>query len=251
MGFTDISNMGMVDRYKKSGGFIQLLQVLETCGPKKYDQFMNIITEEDPSWAEAIKEKMLSFDKILSWKPEVMLEVLANVNGLAFATAVKGLAPAVQVKFLASLSNQEKRKLEMQLADMKPTPMEVSSCMMKIISETRGLLTSGTLKAAKIDSSLVIPENFEDKLSAKVLKGTSLLESDEMFGDEIPYAVAPGGGIPNLASVPASSSDGITGGSAETEKMQKKLVLLAREAQTLKQENFILKDKLEKIKKIA
>ncbi len=251
MRLTDISNMGMVDRYKKSGGFIQLLQVLETCGPKKYDQFMNIITEEDPSWAEAIKEKMLSFDKILSWKPEVMLEVLANVNGLAFATAVKGLAPELQAKFLASLSNQEKRKLETQLVDMRPTPVEVSSCMMKVISETRGLLTSGTLKAAKIDANLVIPENFEDKLSAKIQKGTSLLESDAMFGDEIPYAVAPGGGIPNLASVPTSSSGGNMGGSAEAEKMQKKLVLLVREVQTLKQENSVLKDKLDKIKKIA
>ena len=120
-----------------------------------------------------------------------------------------------------------------------------------MISETRGLLTSGTLKAAKIDSNLVIPENFEDKLSAKIQKGTSLLESDVMFGDEIPYAVAPGGGIPNLASVPTSSSGGNMGGSAEAEKMQKKLVLLVREVQTLKQENSVLKDKLDKIKKIA
>ncbi len=244
----------MVDRYKKSGGFVQLLQVLETCGPKKYEQFMNIITTEDPSWAEAIKEKMLNFDKILNWKPEVMLEVLANVNGLAFATAVKGLAPDAQTKFLASLSNQDKRKLETQLADMKPTPMEVSSCMMKVISETRGLLTSNTLKAAKIDSNLVIPENFEDKLSAKVQKGTCLLESDVMFGDEIPYAVGPGGGLPNLAAVPnpsIASSVGAGGAAAEAEKMQRKLVTLVREVQTLKQENSVLKDKLEKIKKIA
>lgn len=243
--------MGMVDRYKKSGGFIQLLQVLETCGPKKYEQFMNIITTEDPSWAEAIKEKMLNFEKIISWKPEVILEVLANVNGLAFATAVKGLAPESQSKFLAALSNQDKRKLETQLADMKPTPMEISSCMMKIISETRGLLNSGALKASKIDVNLVIPENFEDKLSSKIQKSTSLLDSDVMFGDEIPYAVAAGAGIPNLASAPSPSPGGNSSGSSEVEKMQKKLVLLVREVQTLKQENSVMKDKLEKIKKIA
>lgn len=253
MVLTDISNMGMVDRYKKSGGFVQLLQVLETCGPKKYEQFMNIITSEDPSWAEAIESKMLNFDKILNWKPEVMLEVLANVNSLAFVTAVKGLAPDAQAKFLASLSNQEKRRFETQLVDMKPTPMEVSSCMMKVISETRGLLTSGTLKAAKIDQNLVIPENFEDKLSAKVQKGNSLLESDVMFGDEIPYAVPAGGGIPNLAAVssPSSSGGSVGGSAAEADKMQRKLVTLVREVQTLKQENSVLKDKLEKIKKIA
>ena len=235
--------MGMVDRYKKSGGFVQLLQVLETCGPKKYDQFMNIINEEDPSWADAIKDKMLSFEKILNWKPEVLLEVLANVNSLAFATALKGLAPAAQEKFLSALSNQEKRRLEQQLADMKPTPVEISSCVMKVISETRGLLTAGTLKASKVDSALVIPENFEDKLASAPAKG-SLLSSDAMFGDEIPFAVtatpgASGGFIPG------------SGGSIELDKLQKKMVVLVREVQTLKQENSVMKDKLEKIKKIA
>ena len=235
--------MGMVDRYKKSGGFVQLLQVLETCGPKKYDQFMNIINEEDPSWADAIKDKMLSFEKILNWKPEVLLEVLANVNSLAFATALKGLSAEAQAKFLSGLSNQEKRRLEQQLADMKPTPVEISSCVMKVISETRGLLTAGTLKAAKVDATLVIPENFEDKLASAPAKG-SLLTSDVMFGDEIPFAVGP---TPGASGGFAPGS----GGSLELDKLQKKMVLLVREVQTLKQENSVMKDKLEKIKKIA
>ena len=244
----------MVDRYKKSGGFVQLLQVLETCGPKKYEQFMKIISEEDPNWAEAIQDKMLTFDKILNWKPEVLLEVLANVNSLAFATALKGLSPESQEKFLSELSNQEKRKLEQQLADMKPTPMETSSCMMKVISETRGLLTTGTLKAAKVDTALVIPENFEDKLASKVSTKGSLLESDTMFGDDIPFAIPPTGGIPASSTPAASSGGGFSagsGGSIELDKLQRKLVVLVREVQTLKQENSVMKDKLEKIKKIA
>ena len=235
--------MGMVDRYKKNGGFVQLLQVLETCGPKKYDQFMNIINEEDPSWADAIKDKMLSFEKILNWKPEVLLEVLANVNSLAFATALKGLSVEAQAKFLSGLSNQEKRRLEQQLADMKPTPVEISSCVMKVISETRGLLTAGTLKAAKVDAALVIPENFEDKLASAPAKG-SLLTSDAIFGDEIPFAVGP---TPGASGGFAPGS----GGSLELDKLQKKMVLMVREVQTLKQENSVMKDKLEKIKKIA
>ncbi|OFZ30347.1 MAG: hypothetical protein A2622_07990 [Bdellovibrionales bacterium RIFCSPHIGHO2_01_FULL_40_29] len=237
----------MVDRYKKSGGFVQLLQVLETCGPKKYDQFMNIISEEDPNWAAAIKEKMLTFEKILNWKPEVLLEVLANVNPLAFCTAIKGLSPEAQNNFLSGLSHQEKRKLENQIEDLKPTPVEISSCVMKVISETRTLLTSGVLKAAKIDQSLVIPESFEEKLSAK--GSASVLDS--MLSDDLSLASQPSGGSHHSAPSTHGGFAAGSNGSAELEKLQKKLVLVTRELQTMKQENSVLKDKLEKIKKIA
>lgn len=250
----DILYMGMVDRYKKNGGFVQLLQVLETCGPKKYDQFMNIIVEEDPNWAEAIKDKMLTFDKILNWKPEVLLEILANVNHLAFGTALKGQTPEVLTKFLGNLSNQEKRKLEQQMDDMKPTAVEISSCMMKVISETRGLLTAGTLKPAKVDASLVIPENFEEKLAAAKVPKAMLITNEAMLGDDIPFAMpTSAGAVANDASGAAAAGGFApgTGGSIELEKLQKKLVLLAREMQSLKQENSVMKDKLEKIKKIA
>lgn len=234
----------MVDRYKKSGGFVQLLQIVETCAPKKYDQFMGIISEEDPSWAEAIKEKMLTFDKIMNWKPEAVMEVLAQVNPLAFATAIKGQTPEKLEKFFSSISHQEKRRIEQQLNDIKPSPAEIYSCMMKVISETRLMLVSGSLKAAKIDAQLVIPDGFEEKLSAKAKSGTLL--STELFSDEDTIAVS---GTTATSAVPSFAAG--TGGALELDKLQKKITILNREAQTLKQENAILKDKLEKIKKIA
>lgn len=235
----------MVDRYKKSGGFVQLLQVIETCGPKKYDQFMGIITEEDPSWAEAIKEKMLTFDKILDWQPEILLEVLANVNSLAFCTALKGIAPDLQNKFLSALSHQERRKLEQRLDDIKPNANEISSCVMKVVSETRALLTAGTLKAAKIDQALVIPEAYEEKLSLKnSLNPTTVTTDSTYFSDTETSGTS-------AVAVGSSGFAAGTTGAIELDKLQKKLVILTREYQIVKQENSVLKDKLEKIKKIA
>ena len=94
---------------------------------------MGIINTEDPSWALAIKEKMLTFDRILSWKPEAILEVLANVNPLAFSTAIKGLNPEQLNKFLSAISHQEKRRIEQQLADIKPNPNEIASCAIELL----------------------------------------------------------------------------------------------------------------------
>lgn len=236
--------MGMVDRYKKNGGFVQLLQVLETCGSKKYDQFMSVISEEDPSWAIAIKEKMLTFDKIINWKPEAILEILAQVNSLTFSTALKGQSPEQLANFMEAVGNQGQRKIEQQMSELQPTPIEISSCMMKVISEARTMLAIGTLKAAKVDAQLVIPEGFEDKLSSKDSRASLGIAPE--VGPEFPDT--------SVAPLPAPAQSAFaagTGGAMELDKIQKKFVLLSRDVQQLKQENSVLKDKLEKIKKIA
>lgn len=232
--------MAMVDRYKKSGGFVQLVQVLETCGIKKREQFMNIISTESPKWAEAINQKMISFEKIVSWRPEILLEILASVNSLAFATALKSLPSDQLEKFLTSLPHQERRKLETSIQDSNPNPNEISSSVMKVITETRQLFVSGSLKYDKVDVALAIPENFEEKLIKGDLGGgsTSSVEAAEAEVQSIQSAInqAQSGGAINQA---------------ELEKIQKKIFLLNKELTALKQENSILKEKLEKIKKIA
>lgn len=235
----DINHMSMVARYKKNGGFVQLLQVMETCGPKKYEQFISIIAAEDPDWAEAIKEKMLTFDKILCWSPETLMEVLAQVNPLAFGAALKGLTEDKLNVFLDKLSPQDKRKMELQLSDANPTAVEISSAVMKVVSETRALLSTSVLKSDKIDPKLTIPENFEDKLS----NGFSSTKSNDVDTSSVSDAISTlsNPGNPNASSIAAF----------EIDKLQKKLTLVNRELQTLKQENILMKDKLDKIKRIA
>lgn len=232
--------MAMVDRYKKSGGFVQLLQVIETCGPKKREQFMGIISQESPNWAEAINQKSLNYEKILSWGPEFLLEIV-TVNMLSFATALKGLPPDQLSAFLGKFAHQDKGKIERAMLDINPNPAEISASQMKVITDTRGLLISGALKADKIDVSLVIPHEFEVTLQ----KGGS-------GGGE----ASSGGGSAAVNEIVSAAlnhnANGATASTvAEVDKLQKKLALLSKEFQVLKQENFILKDKLEKIKKIA
>lgn len=227
--------MAMVDRYKKSGGFVQLIQVIETCSPKKREQFMTIISDESPAWAEALNQKSISFEKILSWKSEVLLEVLAVVNPLAFSAALKSLTPEALDAFFQKLSHQEKRKIETLMQENSQDANGIASSVMKVISETRALLVQGTLKADKIDANLVIPEEFESLLE----KGDQSKQAGAVLSFEGPSsASAIGNGNPAAAT-------------AEIDKLQKKLLLMSKELQSLKQENIVMKDKLEKIKKIA
>lgn len=227
--------MAMVDRYKKSGGFIQLIQVIETCNQKKREQFMTIITDESPEWADGLNQKCITFEKIISWKPEVILDIMASVNLLAFSTSLKSLSPESLDLFLQKLSHQDRKKIEISMQDINPSPNEITSSVLKVISETRNLLVQGTLKADKIDVNLVIPEEYESALE----KAEQTRQSGATLSFDGPSLSFGGGASMN------------TNGSVELDKLQKKLVLLSKEVQSLKQENQVMKDKLEKIKKIA
>lgn len=227
--------MGMVDRYKKAGGFLQLIQVIETCNSKKREQFMNIITTENPEWAEALNQKCLSFDKIISWQAEVILEIIATVNMLSFTAALKGISPEKLETFLQKLSNQDRKKFEIALAEAKPNPNEISSSIVKVISETRLMFVQGALKADKIDPQLAIPEGFESTLDKNG-------QGKQSAGVSLTFDAPPA----------ASNINAIAGNlNAEFDKIQKRIVLLTKEVQTLKSENQVMRDKLEKIKKIA
>lgn len=226
--------MAMVDRYKKSGGFIQLLQVIETCGPKKREQFMKIINEETPKWGEAIEAKMLSFDRILSWKPEGIMEITAQVNPLAFGTALKSLPQEKFDAFAAKLGPNERRKFEQMYKEGSPAPNEISACLMKVINETRLLFASGTLKFDKIDPDLAIPDEFESKLE----KGGGATSGGNRTAEDVVKE--------------ASASSGIQlGNPNEVDSLRRKIVELNNVVTALKRDNVVMKDKLDKIKKIA
>lgn len=227
----------MVDRYKKSGGFIQLLQVIETCGPKKREQFMKIINEETPRWGEAIIAKMLSFEKILSWKPEAIMEITAQMNPLAFGTALKSLPQEKFDEFAAKLGPQERRKFEQLYKEGTPAPNEISACLVKVINETRLLFAAGTLKFDKIDPDLAIPDEIESKLEKGSLGGSSSSGGNHTADDVVKEA---------------SASSGIQlGNPNEVDSLRRKIVELNNVVLALKKDNTSMKDKLDKIKKIA
>ena len=68
--------MAMLDRYKKTGGFNQLLTLLETCGPQKKVKFLEIIRLEDPRWADALEAKMIDLKRFLKWNDSAIAEEL-------------------------------------------------------------------------------------------------------------------------------------------------------------------------------
>lgn len=236
--------MGMLDRYKKSGGFLQLLNLIETCGPEKQQKFLGMIQQEDATWSAAIQQKMLTIPKILSWPDETLAEIFSRVQELTLATALYGLGPEVKARLFKYFSHAQQRRIQDIMDEKNPSNAEVASTYTKIIEEVRQLVKDGYLKLEKIDPELGIPEDVEELLAKGELgvpgfEGVSsptAEQPDESASTPVP-TVATAGVNPSLAS--------------EITAMKKRLQLLTNENTQLKKELATLRSKLEQIKKIA
>lgn len=230
--------MAMLNRYKKSGGFVQLLKLIETFGPQKQEKFMAMIREEDPTWADAIMGKLLSIDRIFSWEANKISEVLARLPEKNFAVAVHGLSEDKKQKVFSQLGHSDLRRLENNLLETKPTEGEISASMEKIIESAREMISAGQLRVEHFDKDLLIEEDIEEKLSS----GTHYFKGEQKETGPIPSAKqeAKPSGAAHQATV-----------SADVETLRQKVIQLQNENKNLKHECKVMKEKLEQIKKIA
>lgn len=232
--------MGMLDRYKKKGGFSQLLQLLETSPTAKREQFLGLIANESPAWEEALRKRILTINRVYSWDGQYLVEIFSRVPPLTLASALHGNPPEQIESLLSCLPPISRRKITDLMAESSPTPAEKSTCISKMLSEVRGFIGQGILRLEKVDPELMTPENIEEVLSMTTF-------SMPVFEPE-----------PGAKSETKSANASETGSSASSSDMQheveflkRKISQLSTEVSSLKNENSILKDKLAQIKRIA
>ncbi|NUM57018.1 MAG: hypothetical protein HUU56_00225 [Bdellovibrionaceae bacterium] len=258
--------MGMLDRYKKKTGFIQLLNLLETSSKTKQEQFLNLIHQENPHWEEALKKRILNIDRIVSWNKETLAEIISRVQPLTLAVALRHFSEEKRNNILAVISQSEQRKIHNLVTETNPTPAEVATCISKVVVEVRTLIQQGIIKLEKIDPELSIPENIEELLSQKQVSthnyteqqnspSTNQQETTESKISEAETNLDFSGFFQKTKASGASSleekSEVPKNNKEELDFLKKKVNLLASENTQLKQELSILRNKLEQIKKIA
>ncbi|PWU14513.1 MAG: hypothetical protein C5B49_13105 [Bdellovibrio sp.] len=246
--------MGMLDRYRKAGGFIQLLTLIETSPPAKKEKFLQLIKEENAPWEGELRRRMLHFDRLAGWDQPSLMEITSRIPDKILAIALHPLDAEKRQKFIKALSYAQKRVVEEFLTGNPPSPSEVSACQAKVLQEVRHLSQTGQLKIEKIDPEMVVPQEIEESLNA-------------MAGHSYSYAAANQGSSTSSASlthrtsdpgpVPGPSAASATGGANSTAAMDE-LKELRRRLQHIQlafeqseKENKILRDKLDQIRKIA
>jgi hypothetical protein len=236
--------MGMLDRYKKKGGFFQLLQLLETSPIAKREQFLGLISAESPVWEDALRKRILTVPRIYSWDPQYLVEIFSRLQPLTLANALHGTSPEEVEKLLSGLPPISRRKITDMIAESNPPAAERTSCLMRVLTDVRSFISQGIIRLEKVDPELLVPEDIEEILyvtSLDSIAQTATVADTSTKGDEksLPPSTAP--------EIPESFGAGV----AELEVLKRKLNHLSSEVNALKHENSILKDKLAKIKKIA
>lgn len=242
--------MSMLARYKKTGGFVQLLALIEGFGQQKREKFLEMIDQENPTWSKALKDKMLSVERIMGWPDQVVIEIFKSLPIKNMAVAIAGLKPEQLPKIMQFFTPSDKRKMDDALAGETPKPEEISSSLVKVIEITRKMIKEGELRPDKFDMGLVIPEEFEASLeSAHAANPAGAgLASSAPIGSSEPTA---GGTVLNF-DLKAKAPDGLDPKAMQDyANLQKLASQLAKDNKILRDENKVFKEKLEQIRKIA
>lgn len=157
--------MSMLNRFRKPGGFQQLLTLIETCDLQKKQNLLQLIGSEDPGWAYLVKLKSIDFDRILSWPQDVLMEITPHLPDKILVTALhiaqisdKKTHQSSADKWLSSLPALKSKEI-ISLAEMTPiNPIEHHSAKIKIIQTVRELESKGILRFSQFDPQLEVDQ---------------------------------------------------------------------------------------------
>jgi FtsZ-binding cell division protein ZapB len=227
--------MSTLARFKKKGGFGQLLQLIETSGTQKREKFLSLIEAEDPRWANAVREKSISMEMILSTNQNTLAEIFSRIRELTIATAAHGFGVSRLTPILPLLNPAQRRQIQEIYDSKKPTEAEINSCYISILTEVRKLIDSQTIKAESLSPGLKIEEGYEEKLIAGTMVGPSVsVDTSDVEALQV-----------------ENTKEGFEKLTQENYNLRLKIKALTKENEVLRQQTTELIAKIEKIVKIA
>ncbi len=160
----------MLARYRRRGGFIQLLNLIESSPPQKRENFLALISQESKVWETEIRKRILSFERILSWNPQYLSEIFSRIQPMNLAVAFRGVPTDKSKLALSGLSPSFLKNIELENSERQPTSSEIFTCQIKVLEEARQLIKKGILKLEKVDPELFINEKIEEIIADQEAK---------------------------------------------------------------------------------
>jgi flagellar motor switch protein FliG len=155
----------MLGRFRKPGGFQQLLSLMESCDQQKRQNLLQLVGTEDPGWAYLVKAKSLSFERILSWPVDVLMEITPYLPDRILVTAYH-MAEALSKKnfsdcherWLQSLPVMKAKEIYNLAQSSSINPIEHHATAVKIIQTVRELEAKGQIRFSNFDPALEIDQ---------------------------------------------------------------------------------------------
>lgn len=152
--------MSVLARYRKKGGFRQLLLLIETSQPIKQEKLLEVVESEDPQWAELIRAKKLTAEIIFSWQDQHIATILEFMKPKMCAALLKAMDEE-RFKSLRSFIPFEKYKgIKEHMDSMEiPRPAEVVAAQNHLLETVRHLDAEKKLEIRYIAPQFDISES--------------------------------------------------------------------------------------------
>jgi flagellar motor switch protein FliG len=151
--------MSILSRYKRPGGFRQLIQLIETSHPPKQEKLLQAIAQEDPYWADLLREKQITPEMVLSWSEDHLLVVFENMNPRHCAVILYGFEPERIQRFFSGLRGESYRQLKQELEDSEsPSTAQLQMARSHMLEVVRHLDEEKKIDLRYIDPSLDLSE---------------------------------------------------------------------------------------------
>ncbi len=155
--------MSTLNRFRKPGGFQQLLLLIETCDPVKQQNLLHLIGMEDPGWAHLVKAKALTIERVLGWPLEVLMEITPPLPDNVLAGIYKMSANITVVnqsnlpeKWLRSLPGIKAKEIQEVARFQNLSSADQAACAIKLLQTVRDLEAKGLIRIASFDPTLEV-----------------------------------------------------------------------------------------------
>lgn len=151
--------MSILARYKKPGGFKQLLQLIETSQPVKQAKLLEAIANEDPGWADLIQEKKITAEMVLQWDPNHLVVIFEHMIPGHCVTVFKHQGPD-SVKDYSNMFQPDKyRELKQAIDDAgEPSPSQLVAAFNHMLETVRYCDEEKKIDLRYIDPELDLSE---------------------------------------------------------------------------------------------
>lgn len=136
----------MLNRYKKEGGFAQLMQLIESSDPQKQDSLLAVIEKENPKWAHLVRQRRLSLDIIFSWEDPILAEVISAIPDNNIAMLLHALNPTYEERVFALIGASKYRAMKTLKEEASPTGSQLEHLKYLVIETTRNLANENIIK---------------------------------------------------------------------------------------------------------
>lgn len=147
--------MSMLARYKKAGGLMELVKLIEESGEPKKSQLMGMVLAEDPDFAAQVQAKVYSYEKIRALPEGIIAEVIGSTPPKIVALAVQGeTEDFIKLVERCLGKNFAEYKAEKEILVEKPAaPPQIESARRKLLTEARKLEKDGRIKLPDMGAS--------------------------------------------------------------------------------------------------